>query len=341
MTSTDVLEEPHKLVWHAPGIFVRQFRELALLPAIIVIIIVGTVATPAFMTVSNFVTIGQESSELAVLVVAESLIILAGKIDLSVQSTYALAPTIGVWLAVPAASGGLGVRLNPYLAMAACLAVGAVIGALNGVMVAHIRLNAFITTLAMLILLQGVQLGVTSGADLYNLPKPMLWLGSGQWASVPVNIWIAAIISVIVGLILRYTSYGRAIYAVGGRALSARAAGISDRAVVMSVFVVGGVLAAFAGLMLTARLTAVSSDQGSNVIFSVFAASVIGGISLNGGRGRLLGAITGVILLGLISDLLTLVGFQPFWIDAASGAIIVIALIIARFTSGEAEEADV
>lgn len=325
---------------HSRARVLGQFRELALLPAIVLAVVVGAlVVGDKFLTVSNFLSIGQESSELAIVVVAESLILIVGRIDLSLQSIYGLAPTVGVWLAVPAATGGSGARLDPFLAILITLLVGAVIGVLNGLMVAHIRLNAFILTLAMLIFLEGVQLGITSGKTLYQLPASMLWFGTASWLGVPVDIWIAAIVYLIVGLALRYTSFGRSVYAVGGRALSARAAGINDRLVVVTVFLIGGAFAAFAGLMLTARLTAVSSNQGNNVIFSVFAAAVIGGVSLNGGKGRIVGALTGVVLLGLITNILTLSGMQPFWIDAASGLIILLALFIARFTSGEADEA--
>jgi simple sugar transport system permease protein len=323
----------------ALGSVFSRAQGLTLVPVICVVFVVGIFTTNgAFLTTSNFLSIGQLSSELAVVVVAACLVLICGKIDLSLQSTFGLAPTIGVWLATSSAVGGSGLGLNPYLAMAVAVLVGCVVGAVNALLIAYVRLNAFILTLAMLILLQGIQLGITSGKTLYDLPPPMLWLGEATFAGIPVGVWTAGLVFAIFGFILRRTTYGRSVYAVGGRALSARAAGISDRLVLSSVFVIAGGLAAFGGLMLTARLTAVSSNQGSNIIFAVFAAAVIGGVSLNGGKGGLLGALTGVILLALINNILTLSGFEPFWIDAASGLIIVIALLIARFSSGEAEE---
>ena len=139
------------------------------------------------------------------------------------------------------------------------------------------------------------------------------------------------------GLFLRYHRIGRAIYAIGGNAEAARAAGIRVERVTWGIYVVGGLLAALAGLMLTGRIASVVSSQGQNMIFYVFAAAVIGGISLNGGRGRLLGALTGVLLLGILQNVLTLAEIAAFWIDAAYGAIILVALILARVTGGARE----
>jgi len=137
---------------------------------------------------------------------------------------------------------------------------------------------------------------------------------------------------------LRYHRTGRAIYAIGGNAEAARVAGIRVERVTFGVYVVGGLLAALAGLMLTGRIASVVASQGQNMIFYVFAAAVIGGISLNGGRGRLVGALTGVLLLGILQNVLTLSQIAAFWIDAAFGAIILISLILSRITGGTAQE---
>ncbi len=156
---------------------------------------------------------------------------------------------------------------------------------------------------------------------------------------VPVSIWVAGLLYLFFGLFLRYHRLGRALYAIGGSAEAARAAGIRVERITWGVFVVGGLLAAVAGLMLTGRIASVVASQGQNMIFYVFAAAVIGGISLNGGRGRLVGALTGVLLLGILQNVLTLSQIAAFWIDAAYGAIILVALILARVTGGAEREA--
>ena len=228
--------------------------------------------------------------------------------------------------------------LSPGPAIALMFVVGALVGAVNGFLVVHLGLNAFIVTLAMLILLRGVTLGITDGKTLFELPNVFLYLGTAKWLAVPVSIWIAGLLYVLFGLFLRYHKVGRALYAIGGNPEAARVAGIHVERVTWGVYIIGGMLAALAGLMLTGRIASVVSSQGQNMIFYVFAASVIGGISLNGGRGRLLGALTGVLLLGILQNVLTRAQIPAFWIDAAYGAIILVALILARVSGGTTQE---
>ena len=155
---------------------------------------------------------------------------------------------------------------------------------------------------------------------------------------MPASIWIAGVLYLLFGLFLRYHRIGRAVYAIGGNPEAARVAGIRVERITWGVFIIGGLLAALAGLMLTGRIASVVSSQGQNMIFYVFAAAVIGGISLNGGRGRMIGALTGVLLLGILQNVLTLSQVPAFWIDAVYGAIILLALVITRL-SGETPRA--
>jgi simple sugar transport system permease protein len=247
---------------------------------------------------------------------------------------------LGAWLIIRnVETGGSGVGMDWRLAIVVVLLTGAVVGAINGFMIVRLRLNAFIVTLAMLILLRGLQLGTTGGKTLFDLPDGYLYLGSGKWAGIPVSIWIAAILYLVFGLFLRFHRLGRALYAIGGNAEAARVAGVRVERVMWGTFVVAGMLAALAGLMLTGRIASVVPSQGQNMIFYVFAAAVIGGISLNGGKGRLLGALTGVLLLGILQNVLTLAEIPAFWIDAVYGAIILVALVVSRVTGGTTEEA--
>jgi simple sugar transport system permease protein len=313
----------------------RSLRELSLIPAIIVTIIVGSFVSDAFLSKDNFLNILQQSSELAVLVIAQSMILIVGKFDLSLESTVGLAPMTAAWLmATGTTFGGSGFGVNVYVAIAVLFGIGLLVGFVNGFLVVRMRLNAFIVTLAMLILLRGMTLGVTNGKTLFDLPDEFLYLGTGKWFGVPVSIWIAGILFIVFSFLLRYHRLGRAIYAIGGNPDAARVAGIRVERVMWGVYIIGSVLAALAGLMLTGRIASVVSSQGQNMIFYVFAAAVIGGISLNGGRGRLLGALTGVLLLGFLQNVLTLAQVAAFWIDAAYGAIILVALMMARITGG-------
>jgi simple sugar transport system permease protein len=320
---------------HSRHIITNWLRELALLPVIILLVIIGAFVNPSFLTVNNFINVAQQSAALGTVVVAETLILLTGKFDLSLQSTYGLAPMVGAWLIVSKDGQGLGTNWNPFIGIAIVLLVGLVVGAFNGFLVIKLGFNAFIFTLAMLILLAGIQVGIVSGRTIYHLPAAFIYLGSQYILGVPVSVWVTGAIFLFATLFLRYHRIGRAIYAIGGNVEAARAAGIRVDRVRIGVFIVGSLLAALAGLMTAGQVVAVTASQGSNLIFSVFAAAVIGGISLDGGRGRMVGALTGVILLALVTNILVLSQIQTFWIDAATGLIILIALGLARLIGTE------
>ncbi|HEY4925385.1 MAG TPA: ABC transporter permease [Roseiarcus sp.] len=314
-------------------------RELTLIPALLIVGFVGWLNNPAFLTSDNLLNILQQSSELSILVIAETLILLLAKIDLSLESIVGFTPMLGAWLISSDPSlGGSGLGLNPALAIPIVFVTGALIGALNGFLVVKMRLSPFIVTLSILILLRGMTLGLTNGTTLFDLPNSFLYLGSAKWGSVPASIWIAALLYLLFGIGLRYHRIGRALYAIGGNSEAARVAGIQVDRIVWGTYIASGLLAALAGLMLSGRIASVVSSQGQNMIFYVFAAAVIGGVNLNGGRGRLVGALTGVLLLGVLQNVLTLSQVPTFWIDAVYGAIILLALIFARLTGDRAED---
>jgi simple sugar transport system permease protein len=311
--------------------------QYALIPVLIIVFIIGALVHPAFLTPNNLLNVLRQSSELAIVVIAQSLILIAGKFDLSLESIVGLAPMLAAWLVSSVAIGGSGLGVDPVVALLVLFGVGVLVGVINGGLVVKLGLNPFIATLAMLILLRGITVGLSGGKTLYDLPPAFLFLGNAEPLGVPLPVWIAGIAFVIAGVFMRWHRVGRAIYAIGGNAEAARAAGINADRIVWGVYIVAGALAALAGLMLTGRLASVVSSQGDGLIFTVFAAAVIGRISLNGGRGSMLGALCGVLLLGIVSNILTLSRIEPFWISAAYGAIILLALLAARFTSGSSE----
>jgi simple sugar transport system permease protein len=311
--------------------------QYALIPIIVLAVIVGALIHPAFLTESNIINVLRQSSELAIVVIAQALILIAGKFDLSLESIVGLAPMLAAWLVSSAAMGGSGLGVNAAVALLVLFGVGLVVGFVNGGLVVGLGLNPFIATLAMLILLRGITVGISGGKTMYDLPESFLFLGNAEVAGVPLPVIVAGLAFLGAGAFMRWNRIGRSIYAIGGNAEAARAAGINANRIVWGVYIVAGLLAALAGLMLTGRLASVVSSQGDGMIFTVFAACVIGRISLNGGRGSMLGALCGVLLLGIVSNILVLSRIEPFWISAAYGAIILLALLAARFTSGSSE----
>lgn len=310
-------------------------REIAILPALVALVVVGTFVNPHFLSPRNVVDILAASSALSLVVLGEALVLVSGKFDLSLESTVGLAPAIGVLLVASSADRGWGIMLSPWIALICVIAAGALVGAMNAALIVRLRLNAFIVTLAMLIVLRGLLVGLTKGNTLFALPPPFAFLGSQTLLSVPVSVWLAAIVYIAAAVMLGYHRWGRALYAIGGNIDAARAAGINVDAIRWSAFILAGMLASVAGLILAGRLGAVSANQGNGMIFTVFAAAVIGGISLDGGRGSVLGALGGVLLLGVLENVLTLAQVQTFWVQAIYGVIILLSLVFARVATGE------
>lgn len=305
---------------------------IALVPVIIITGIVGSVVSDAFLTQTNIVNnILTTSAVLGVVVIAESIILIGGYFDLSLQSTVGFAPMLMAVLVSPVADGGHDVPV--ILGFLVMLVAVLVIGLANGLMIAVMRLPAFIVTLAMLILLQGLTIGLSNGQTYSTLPSAMTYLGEGLFIDIPVEAWILVIAFAAAYVFMRFTTTGRNLYAMGGNEAAAKAAGVKTTRLTIGVIIFGSLMAALAGLMLTGRIASVTANQGENLIFTVFAAAVIGGINLNGGRGNLIGAFLGVLLLGIIQNILTLSNVPSFWINAAYGGIILAALLIGWLSS--------
>ncbi|GAA2667900.1 ABC transporter permease [Streptomyces lunalinharesii] len=339
-TAPPTAEAPPARPVRRPRTVAGRWRDLSLVPVILLLGVVGFVVSPAFLTEDNLIGVVQQSTELGLLVLGEALVLISGRMDLSLESTIGLAPVVALWLVLPAHGtrfAGLGL-LPSWSAVPLCLAVGAAIGAANGFLILRLRVNGFIATLGMLTMLRGLQVGLSEGRSLSDVPDSFGYLGRTAWLGVPAAVWICLALFALGGAALGYLRHGRALYAIGGNPEAARAAGIRTDRITWTVLVLAGVLAAFAGILYTGHYGAVSASQGSGWIFQVFAAAVIGGISLKGGRGTLFGALTGVLTLQLVINVMTLGGVPPLWTQFLNGAIILLALIVSRFTSGEKQD---
>jgi simple sugar transport system permease protein len=322
----------------AGRIALARLRDFALVPAIALIAVVGQIVNPVFLQPDNLINIGQTMSEVALLVLAQTIVLVAGKMDLSLESTFGLAPGVAAWMTVAVGAGhGTGL-LSGAWAIPITLAVGALVGIANAALIVRFGLHGFIVTLGMLIVLRGLLTGVSGGQTFFNLPESMMYLGTAVWLGIPASIWICAALFAAGIVVLGYTGFGRSLYAIGGNVDAAKAAGIRTDRVLWIALIGAGVLAALGGLLLSGRLASVAASQGNGAIFTVFAAAVIGGVSLNGGNGTMFGALTGILLLFMIQNVLTLAGVPAQWIGALNGAIILIALVVSRITGGKAQE---
>ncbi|MFJ4268611.1 ABC transporter permease [Paenarthrobacter nicotinovorans] len=320
----------------APNSVLTFIRDYPLLPVLVLAVVAGSFIHPNFLTVPNLLyNVLEANAPIAIVVLAIVPLLIAAKIDISIESTAGLVPLVAAWLVVPAASFGLGSQLNPFVAILIALVVAVAIGAINGYFVVFLKIDAFIFTLAMLILIRGISTGLTNSASLSKLPTAFTYLGTARWLGLPASIWIAGIMFVIGIIIMEHHRTGRAIYAIGGNPAAARAAGIRVNTVLFWLFVVAAVFAAIAGFMVMGRVGAVSASLGQNWIFQVMAAAVIGGVDINGGKGRMFGALLGVLLLGVVNNLLVLGNVPVFWINATNGAFIAVALILSKVFGGK------
>ncbi|OLB78788.1 MAG: ATPase [Actinobacteria bacterium 13_2_20CM_2_71_6] len=322
------------------GLRLARLRDLSLLPVIALLLLVGFIVSPNFLTTGNLTDVLQQCTELSLLVLGEAMILIAGRMDLSLESTIGVAPVIAVWLVAPTHGGrfeGLGL-LPGWTTVPVCLLVGALIGLVNGIVILKVRINAFILTLGMLITLRGLQLGISGGNSIFKLPSSFKYLGHSAWLGLPASLWVCGLLFVVGIVTLGWFRHGRSLYAIGGNVEAARAAGIRTDRVLLAVFILASTLAALAGILYVGHYGSISADQGNGWIFRVFAAAVIGGVSLNGGRGSLFGALTGVVALQLILNVMNFAHVPPAFDQLVYGVIILMALVVSRFTSGEAQD---
>lgn len=293
-------------------------------PILVFVLVPLALTTPHFVTSRNLWNILGHSSILAIMVIGQSLIMLTGNIDLSAGSILAFSAMMGSWLVgmeAPASEWGV----HPLLGLMAMIGIGGMIGLLNGVAVAKLKINAFIVTLATLVIFRGMALLVTKGHTILGLPDLYRAVAQVRIGPMPLIVVIAAVIFFLFHFIVTHTTFGRYVYAVGGNKESANRMGISPNRVIIRVFVISGVLAAIVGWLLTARMNAALPALANDMVFEIIAASVIGGIGLMGGRGTIVGAMGGVLLLGVIDSALNLMIISPFYVGIIRGFIIFLA----------------
>jgi len=290
-------------------------------------IVVFALRIPKFFSTANLLNVLLHSSSLGILVLAETLVLLTGHFDLSIESTVGFSAMFAAWLmGTGEFTSHLG--LNPVLAILIMLAAGALIGLFNGFFVVKLHMNAFIVTLAMLIVLRGATINLVNGNIIRKLPAAFTWVAQTRLGSVSLMVLLFLALYLVFHVVLSSVTFGRRLYAVGDNREAAYASGIDVGRVIMGAFTLAGALAAITGWILAARFEAVAPNLGSGMVFDVMAAAVIGGVSLSGGKGNVVGALGGVLLLGMIQNVLNLTAVSPYYVDMIRGAIVFFAVLI-------------
>jgi ribose transport system permease protein len=292
---------------------------------IVLLVLFGalTIGSDEFLTGANMANLARQVAVFGIIAVGQLLVILTAGIDLSVGSVLGLTGCITAELLVH----GTGVAV----AILGGLAAGAAIGVFNGVLVAYGKLPPFIVTLGMLGIARGVVLVLTDASTVQPLPESFSNIANGDFIGLPNLLWLFAAVVVATAFVLRRTVFGRYIYAVGSNPESARLAGVPVTKVLVSVYAIAGLLAAFAGILFTSRLNAGIPTGGTGYELNAIAACVIGGASLFGAKGGAYGAAAGALIVGTLNNGGNLLNINSFYLQIIIGALILIAVAFDQF----------
>ena len=313
------------------------FRLRALV-ALVVLLAVFSILSPAFLTAGNLTILLKHVAINAIMAVGMTFVILSGGIDLSVGSVAGLAGMVAGGLidrGLVLPMFGVVVYFQIWLVILIALAAGAVVGTINGLLVARLSVAPFIATLGTMYAGRGAALLLSSGATFPNLlGRPdlgntgFLYLGSGTVLGVPFPIWLMLLFGVAGAFLAARTPFGRHVYAVGGNARAAQLSGVRVKRIQLQVYVISGVCSAVVGLIIASQLASAHPATGQSFELNAIAAVVLGGTSLMGGRGSIGGTIIGALVIGALADGLVLLGVSEFWQIVIKGIVIIVAVVL-------------
>ena len=297
-------------------------RRAGLAIVLLLLVISASFISSHFLNPINILNVLRQVALYGILGVGMTFVILTKGIDLSVGSTVALVGVVGALLM----KRGVPIPLM----IAICLALGAVVGAVNGFGVSYWRIPAFITTLGTMVMVRGFALMLADGGTVKpgKAAEDFFFLGGGYLFGIPTPIYVFVIVCILAGVTLKLTPFGRAVYAVGSNEEAAHLSGVNVPLVTFGVYIIGSVLAALSGLIFLSRLSVGDPNSGLGLELEAITIAVIGGASLFGGEGTVIGTIGGAMVLAIIANVLNLAGVSPFSQQVVKGAIIILAVLM-------------
>lgn len=302
---------------------VTELREFMILSIVFAGGVIMSFVSPYFLNTYNLMALLLGVAVQAIIAIGMTILFTAGDFDLSVGSTLALTGAV-VAMALKA---GIPIPISIIIAIIA----GGLIGLINGLIVARIGINPFITTLGMMKLIRGLVLIITGGNNITGLSEKFTMLGQGKILGIQSPIWISVILIIIADILLRKSQFFRQNYFIGGNPTAALFSGIDVEKMRIFNFVITGGLAAIGGILMTARFGAATVTAGQGLELQVVAAAIIGGASLSGGEGTVIGSFFGAFLMGLIVNALNIIGVDVYWQTFVQGGILLLAVIIDQF----------
>lgn len=301
-------------------IFIWLKRNLASIIALAIMVVLLSVTTKSFMVSTNLISVLRQVCVNCFIAFGITCVLISGGIDLSVGSVVAAAGVIAVRMA----NSGMPV----VFAVAVALLFGALLGLFNGYVIAHTTIPPFIVTLSTQIVVRGVSYLLTDGLPAQCTNNDFNYLGTGSFMGIPIPVILVFVVLVILYFIMAKTSFGRHVYATGGNVEAAKYAGVNTKWVKMRVFMMSGILAALAGVVLAARLYSGQPSVGEGFERDAIAASVLGGTSFNGGIGTLGGTVVGVLIIGVLNNGMNLLKINSYWQFVVKGIVILGAVYI-------------
>lgn len=308
--------------WSVVSAIVKQ-RESAIFLALLIMIAVIQIMAPNLLSGNNVYLVSRQIALVAIVAIGELFVILTGGIDLSVGATMGLA---GV-----ASAGAMVAGVNPWLAILFGMVVGVLIGIFNGWLVSYVLIPPFIVTLGSQEIARGTILIVTKGWPITNIPKSILFIAQGDFLHIPVPVWIMLVVAVIAQMVLTKTSFGRRIYAIGGNETATFLSGVNVKKIKFFLYVIAAFTASIVGIILVARFESAQADAGTGWEMQAIASAVIGGTSLAGGAGSVLGCVIGACIMGILANGLVLMRVSSYWQTAIIGVVIVLAAVLDHF----------
>jgi ribose transport system permease protein len=313
-----------------------QLAKFQSLIALILLCIGISLMSDKFLTVDNVWNVMRQISVNICISVGMTLVVLTSGIDLSVGSVLAFCGAITAGLlkfGIELPANNLYIGFTLLGAILVGLVVGALLGLFNGWTVTRFKVPPFVATLAMLTIARGLTLLWTKGFPISNLGDSFAYIGTGWFLGIPLPVWISAAVIVSAVVITQKTALGRYIYAIGGNEHASKLSGININKVKLIVYSIAGILAAVGGIMVTSRLDSAQPNAGISYELDSIAAVVIGGTSLSGGRGTIMGTVLGAIIIGVLNNGLVLLNVSPFWQQVVKGGVILLAVIIDKANS--------
>ncbi|MDY0289364.1 MAG: ABC transporter permease [Sphaerochaeta sp.] len=297
-------------------------RESAIFLALVAIMVVITIVAPQFATSGNIYRVSRQISLVAIASLGVFTVILTGGIDLSLGSTIGLS---GVTCGMAMAAG-----VHPLLAILLGMVTGFSVGIINGLLVSYVGITPFIVTLGMLSIARGSIWIVTKGWPVENIDDRILVLGQGDLLGIPVPVVIMFAVALAIHFLMRFTVFGRRVYAIGGNEEATRLSGIDVQKIKCLAYGISGLLASVTGIILVARFSSAQTSSGEGWELDAIAAAVIGGTSLAGGAGSVVGVLIGAAIMGVIRNGLVLMRVSAYWQTSIMGLIVILAAVIDR-----------